>query len=264
MSDEFNIWDYQDNFGDEREPLTPDSDLWVELGNVRGDYDQTELFNQFRFDSRNKKLRGEPQGCFALFGGHRGSGKSTELRVLAQKMSGPQAYQVVLIDALKKLDIFNLDYSDLLLAQVSALANQLAKGGIELDDAFISPLNTWFETRIERIERARGLSAEIRTGVEAGAGLPLIGKLFARLTTAIQTNATYKEEIRREVRDNFSNLAARFDRLVGHAIERLKQAGKARSLLFVIDGTDRLLPQDAENFFINGVDRLRRTQRPIC
>lgn len=257
MPTHFNIWDFQDNFRYDGDPLMPEDDLWVELGNARGDYNRRELFNQLRVDWNTRHLRGNPQGLCVLFGGHRGSGKSTELRLFAQQMSDTKAYHIVLVDALRELDIFNLDYSDLLLAQVSTLAKQLPDIGITLENAFVSPLHDWFDTRIERIERTRKLSAEIRTGAEASTGLPLVGKLFARLTTAIQTNATYKDEIRREVRDGFSELAGHFDKLIGHVAERLKASGKAHSLLFIIDGTDRLLPEDAENFFIHGVDRLR-------
>lgn len=62
MSDE--IWDYQDNFRYDGEPIEPTSPLWVELGGARGDYDRNELWNQLRYDAARRCLRHEPRGQF--------------------------------------------------------------------------------------------------------------------------------------------------------------------------------------------------------
>ena len=261
------IWDYQDNFRYDEPPIDPDDPRWVELGGARGDYDRNELWNQLRYDAKARRLRGDPRGQCTLIGGHRGCGKSTELRVLARGLERPQAYVVVQVDALRDLDIFHLTYGDLLLAMVAALAERLSRLSLSLDQVYVQPVQDWFLVRTEAIEQTRSLAAEASAGVDASAGLPLIAKLFARLTAAIKTNTSYRETLQRQVRDGFGDLAKTFDDLIGHALDRVRQANHGRAILFVVDGLDRLLPEDADRFFVEGVDQLRLLRVPnllIC
>jgi len=87
--------------------------------------------------------------------------------------------------------------------------------------------------------------------------VPLLAKLFAGLTTAIRTGASYKEEIRLAVQDSFSELAEAFNALVDFVSAEVSRRGLGETLLFVIDGTDRLRRDGAENFFIHDIHQLR-------
>lgn len=182
------IWDFQDNFRYDEPPVEPDDPRWVELGVARGDYDRNELCNQLRYDAGAHRLRKPPRGQCTLLGGHRGCGKSTELRVLARELERPDAYLVVPLDALHDLDIYHLSYADLLLAMVPALAQRLETLSLRLDPIYIDPVKAWFRSRTETIVQTRSLASEMSAGATADAGLPLIAKLFAKLTAAIKTD----------------------------------------------------------------------------
>lgn len=77
---------------------------------------------------------------YILFGGHRGCGKSTELRALSRDLAGINRYFVVFVDALMALDINNLRYSDIALAPSEALINRLNDENIDVPDIYIDDL----------------------------------------------------------------------------------------------------------------------------
>ncbi len=250
------IWDYRDNLRFD-EPLGPDGERLVELSRARGDYSRERLYHQLGIDTDRDLLRSIPRGQYLLFDGHRGCGKSTELRVMADYLNHPDRFFVVFIDALKSLDVNNLKYSDLLLAQGEALADALKKHDIQVPSVYLTRLTDWFAQRVETVERTRSLAAELKTGAEAKTGVPLLFDLFARLTTAIRTGASYKEEIRLAVQDSFSELAEVFNALVDFVSEEVGRRGLGKALLFVIDGTERLRRDEAETFFIHDIHQLR-------
>jgi len=250
------IWNYRDNLRFD-EPLGPGDERLVELSRARGNYSRERLYRQLGVDTGQGLLRNPPRGQHLLFGGHRGCGKSTELRLMADQLHHPDRFLVVFIDALQHLDVNNLKYSDLLLAQGEALAAALEKHDIRVPSLYLDRLHDWFRQRVETHERTRSLAAELKTGAEARIDVPLLARLFAGLTTAIRIGASYKEEIRLIVRDSFSELAEAFNALTDFVAEAVDQQGLGKALLFVIDGTDRLRRDEAETFFIHDIHQLR-------
>lgn len=250
------IWDYRKNF-DYDTPLDPGNALLVNLNDARGDYSRKRLLRELGVDVATNRLRDIPSGKCVLFGGHRGCGKSTELREIAARLSGPERFFVVQIDALQALDINNLSYADVALSLAESLARTVAEAGIDVPDVFISPLRDWFAQVSKTRSMESGASAELKAGAEASIGLPLIGKLFASLTTAIRSNTTYKTEIRENVRNSFTTLAERFNALLAYIGEEIARQGKGAAVIFVVDGTDRLRGEEADAFFIRDIHQLR-------
>ena len=101
------IWDYRDNLRFD-EPLEPDDKRLVELSRGRGDCSPKRLYRQLGIDIGQNRLRSLPRGQYLLFGGHRGCGKSTELRIMADYLRDPERFFVVFIDAVKSLVVLNV------------------------------------------------------------------------------------------------------------------------------------------------------------
>jgi len=239
-------------------PLEPDSDKMVELNAARGSFREDRLF--WGLHIANDELQKFDDPLYMLFGGHRGCGKSTELKRLAKELHDPKRYYVVFVDALAELDMNNIRYSDILLAQAKVLFRQLEASGIQLEQVFLSRLETWFDVRIAKHESLKSFTAEIKTGVEAKQGLPFLGGLFAKLSASAKDNTTHREELRTVIRNSFSEFASAYNALIIHVEEKLKQANAGRRLLFVIDGTDRLRGEDADRFFVDDVHQLKQIQ----
>lgn len=120
----------------------------------------------------------------------------------------------------------------------------------------LAPLEEWFDKRVGSIVRFKEYTAEIKTGAEGKLGIPLLASLFAALTTAFKTNATYKDEIRREIRNTFAEFAKAFNSMLRQAELALNHQQKARRVLFVVDGTDKLRWEDQKSFFVHDGEQL--------
>ena len=258
MTPPVNIWEYRSNFNYD-EPLEPDDRRWVDFSEVRGDGSRKQLFRALGVHSATLELRAALTQSYFLFGGHRGAGKSTELRNLAAKLSGAKRFLVIFVDVVKDLNVHNLDYSDVVLLQAKALVETLKENRIEVPEFFLKGLNDWFFTQIERVEKTTASTIATRADAGVGLNLPFIARCFSQITAAISNNASFKDELRREIKNSFAELAEIFNQLLDFARDELKQnPDLSETLLFIIDGTDRLRGEDAHNFFLYDIHQLRQ------
>ena len=191
-----------------------------------------------------------------LFFGHTGSGKTTELRHYAKELGGPGKYLVVEVDIAAELDLHNVQYADTLMAMARALLARLDRECIELDDDALEALENWFGERVLTSEQAREFSAALTSGVGVKGGIPYLVNLFSNFTAVFKINATYKDSMRRVIRNNFAEFALAFNKLLRQAETALDDQDKAKRVLFVIDGTDKLRAEDRSAFFVQDAEQL--------
>ena len=163
---------------------------------------------------------------------------------------------MIFLDVLKELDINNLSYTDVLLALAKTLITRIEETQLTIDQVYLSRLEKWFVERIEKHEKTKEYAAEIKTGVTAKHGIPFLAELFAKLTTSFKMGSTYKEELRTVIRNSFSEFAQAFQQLIDAANDEVTRNGKGKSILFIVDGTDRLSGDDSDNFFIRDAHQL--------
>ncbi|MFZ2852542.1 MAG: hypothetical protein WAZ34_00335 [Rhodocyclaceae bacterium] len=259
------LWDYRKNFDYDR-PLESGDPLRVDLNAARGDYNRGRLLRELGVDLAKNELRHPRVAKCILFGGHRGCGKTTELRAVANDLHNPKRFFVIHIDALKELDVNNLNYADVALAFAQLLAEKLVAEGIVVPDQYLSQLHEWFQQISRSQTFESNLKAEIETGITAKLGLPFIGQMFARLKASIRSNTTYKTEIREQVRNSITALTEAFNTLHDYAQDALAEAGKGRAVIFIVDGTDRMRSDEAVTFFVSDIHQLRllRTNCIYC
>lgn len=245
------------------EALEQGDPRYVSTDEARGDYSTRLLFKTLGVDDRNPDhpvLRKTSGNVYAVFCGHRGCGKSTELRRIAARLAHPEAFFVVFLDALRELDYNNLNYADVLLALIKELFQKLKAEKISVDMALLRKLEDWFAERVETDEKTREFAAEIKTGAKAETGVPFFATLFTELSSALKTNSTHKSELRRIVENSFTQFADSFNRCVLAAEDAVSRAGKGKRVLFIVDGTDRLRDKDRERFFVGDVHQLKQVQ----
>ena len=238
------------------EPLDGDRDpRWVDTAAARGDYNLGAFYQ--RLGLSGGVLKSPPDQGYYLFCGHRGSGKSTELRRMRNQLHADDGYYVVFADVTEDLDVNNLRYADVLLHLAGRLAEQLAADETVIEHEHLRELNEWFSERVEKRASTRQFALEARAGFEGQLGLPGFARLFARFSDTIKTNSTYKDELRLVLRNTFSDFAGAFNHLIEAAQDRLP-GNDGRRILFIVDGTDRLGSDDAEAFFRNDVYQLQQ------
>jgi len=124
----------------------------------------------------------------------------------------------------------------------------------------LKPVRNWFAKSVSTKNDTSELSAELKTGLEAGGGIPGLVKLFAGFTAAFKTGSSQKTEWREEIRNRFTTLADAFNQLIRSAEAQLKQQGRAERVLFLVDGTDKLRGQDTQQFFVQDAEQLLAIQ----
>ena len=245
------------------EPLDGENDpRWVDTGAARGEYSHHRLYRMLGVNPDGAALRlgTPPERSYYLFCGHRGCGKSTELRRVRNDLHSPTLYYVVFADAAQELDVNNLRYQDILLHLASKLVEQLNGDDIGIERVHLRRIEDWFTQRVERQEETSQFALEIKAGAGVETGLPFIGKVFARISDTFKTNSTYKTELRRTLQNYFTDFADAFNHLIEAAEDAVRAAGMGRRILFVIDGTDLLRDEDARAFFIADVHQLQQVR----
>ncbi|PMS35676.1 hypothetical protein B0G57_101722 [Trinickia symbiotica] len=215
----------------------------------------SRLAKKFGLDLKTDVLYA-PEAKHVLFFGHTGSGKTTELRHYARELSGPNRFFIVEVDVVQVLDPNNLQYADTLMALAQALLLRLNEESIHLGQDSIGEIEKWFSERVLEAEEGKEFSAQLEAGAKAKGGIPFLVDLFAKFTASIKANASYKDKLRRVVRNNFTQLKDAFNGFVRKAEETLQAAGKAQRILFVIDGTDKMRGEDTQKFFIEDAEQL--------
>lgn len=249
---------YRQNF-DFRTDIGVDSPFYVALEGERGEYSRQRILSQFGLDAAGAWGAGERPTVqtSVLFGGHVGCGKSTELRQLGALIKN--SYTVCPIELTKILDINNLRFSDLLIALGHEVVVTCDKKRLAVEHVLLQPVLDWFDTRIIKKEVFTDLEAEVKAEARGKTGIPFLAILMASFTAKVRSGASYREELRREVNNGFTQLLASFNALIAH-VNTLLAAQYCGPLLFVIDGTDKLKREDSETFFQTDANQLLQIQ----
>ena len=143
-----------------------DDPRWVDTQSARGENRLRQL--RLALGMSERQLKGPRERGYYLFCGHRGSGKSTELRRIRNDLDAPDAYCVVFADAAQELDVNNLRYQDVLLHLAGKLMERLEKDGVIMEQVHLQRLQAWFLERVESRVKTEDFTQEIRAGWKQG------------------------------------------------------------------------------------------------
>ena len=227
------------NAVDPAQPLQPGDPRYVDCTDVRGDEDVVgTLFNAITRSDRS---------LHQLCTGHRGSGKSTELLRLKARLE-QAGYEVIYFEADDDLDLNDLEYSDLLLAAARRIEAGARERGVSLDQELKS-IERWFAEVVysqqEWRQMERELQAEASLGIGLPEGIPLIARLFAKLTGQIKTGQAVKQEVRRKLDQQVSQLIAGVNDLLQRLEVEVRNKGR-QGVVLVVDNLDRVTLRDLE------------------
>lgn len=165
-----------------------------------------------------------------VLAGHRGSGKSTELWRLRQKLeedqNPDQRFFVVQVQADDELDRNDIDFPEILIAMVRQVAQQLReRENIELKPGY-------FQDRWERLKDV--LASEINfEGVELATGM-------ATLSATIKNSPEARQKVREALEPDTNNWLHAANDILGEAILQLTKKGYA-GLVVIIDDLDKMI-----------------------
>ncbi|MGK7940637.1 MAG: ATP-binding protein [Crocosphaera sp.] len=240
------------------EPLTgEDIDrYYVDLSSVR----KTETIQNIT----TKLLFLEPaEFCTILFTGHRGCGKSTELRRLEKQVKSD--YYIVYLEADVELDINDAEYTDLYLLIIKKVADELYKLGAKFDNKLLSQFESWFKDITKETEESVEKAISIQVDAEAGFKIPFISKLLSKLLAQIKGSQKQKQTIRQTLQKDISRLQADINLLLADAFKKLKQKEPQyeKGFLIILDNLDRIPPNVGKHLFFDYAAQLQALHTTI-
>ena len=200
-------------------PLSADeTDLYVDLDAVRG---SSGLVKNLA-----KIIRLSDKPTCQLLAGHRGSGKSTELRRLQGELeSGKEKFFTVFCEILEDIEPNDVDFPDILIAIIRQMADQFRNRlGINLKPGY-------FETRWEELKSFLGRDVDF-TGAELDVGL-------AKFSTAIKSSPNTRIEIRKHLEPRTNSWIEAANDVISDAALQLSKKNYV-GLSIIVDGLDKM------------------------
>jgi energy-coupling factor transporter ATP-binding protein EcfA2 len=193
-----------------------------------------------------------------LFTGHRGSGKSTELKRIQSKWENE--YRVIYIEFDLELDVNDAEYTDLYLLFIKKVADDLTELHLKFDPELLDSFESWFKEVTKETEDTVQSSVSIETEASAGAEIPLISKLTGKLIGQIKGSSQQKKLIRETLQRNLSRLQTDINLLLKDAFNKLRGEYPDRyqkGFLVIVDNLDRIRPRVGDHLFFDYASQLQ-------
>jgi hypothetical protein len=224
--------------------------LWVDFSSVRGLKRFQRLFYELGI------INGELPYLLAenrkvIFSGHRGSGKSVELRRFVDQLDQPQAYFVVFIDLEQEVSTDLFQPEDLFIVIITLLLRTLKERGIHVERAEFEALaQEW----VQDVDVQKELKNTF--GLEAGAEVSLGWKFWEFLGIGGNLKGTYSAEnattrtVRQKIKANPQGLVSRLNTALASVRAKIVEKGLGRDLIIVLDGFEKTKREVYDNLFL--------------
>jgi hypothetical protein len=225
-------------------PIPAEHKFFTDFSEVRGDFEDKMIYRSLNVNPKtyiyNSKVN-KSNKTLLFLAGMRGSGKTSELSKITQKLNNKEAFFCVTCN-IDELDLNDMEYMDILIFQIERLVEELDKleRRIILEPSVIASLQKWFTERVEEankmIKREGGLELEIQ------AGTPKLLS-FLSLTSKVKANLLGSKEnaqkLRTVFKNNFSDFALKANEFILYVNTILKKNDIANEILFVVDGLEK-------------------------
>ena len=215
MAELFNICD----------PLKPASETaYVDFSSARGDAAVVSMLD--------RRIRRAEAHTHLLFSGHPGSGKSTELLRLCERLGNPRGNSAdrffpVYMDADDYVNRHDVEVTEILLAIIGLVAESLRhKENIHLESSY-------FRSRWEELKDIALVPMELE---KVEFSLPEIGKFTTKLRRA---DVNYRREVRGKLTPRLPSLLDEINLVLEQARVELKKRGY-QDMVLVVDNLEKI------------------------
>ena len=208
------------NAFDPFDPLPAGDPQYVDCREVRGKGDI--------IDDLGKKIKLSQRMTCQLYAGHRGAGKSTELRRLEEYLQNQGCFVVYFAADEQDINPEDTEYTDILLACTRHLLE-------ELRNANSKPLRNWMRDRWEDLKDLALTEVSFET-----LSLELQIAQFAKLTANVRTVPSLRQKIRDKINPHTTTLIDALNKFIGDAKKNLPD--KSSQLAVIADNLDRIVP----------------------
>lgn len=246
---------------DPETPLEPDDPRRVDLRDVRGGGDFGRAI------SRRIAICADDSFHQHLLTGHRGCGKTTELKQIQGRLDD-DGYLCVYFDVEEILDVQDLEYLDVLVAIAQVVHQTLNERDLTLSNALVTRLQDWFAS-IEYVnEKYKGNETALQTELGADAKKVPILRFLSLITSSIRSGGEQRIKLRKQIRRRLNTFFDRMNDLLTEARDQVREAG-FQDLVVIVDGLEKMPYRKEEEaahsnhsvFFVQHAEALKK---PCC
>lgn len=163
--------------------------------------------------------------------GHKGTGKTTQVRKVMADLRSERIYPVF-IDALTSLDQVNLSFSDIILVLTNGVVSGLSQANAEVPGEEFELLKAWFTEELLTGTHKNEILGKLQAEASASAGIPFL----AKLTAVLKSENEYRQEIRRRAERDPVDLLRRANQLLDAGSIALE----GQKVAIVVDNLEKL------------------------
>lgn len=186
------------------------------------------------------------RNAFLLLG-HRGSGKSTELNKMAEKLRA-DGYYVESVQCALDLDLNNIIYTDLLILMGNALLKIAEKQDCELGDDLEDRIIKYWTVEEEKCQEI-GAGANVALSGEISAGTKGLLSKILNFMVSLKSDLKFNEETRTVYREKVSRRASEWINIMTEIADKLTIENGHRQPIVIFEDLDKLNPEDAGKIF---------------
>jgi hypothetical protein len=230
--------------------------LWVDFSGVRS---QTQ-FDSMQFDLGmvGNRLENIPNDYVKIiFSGHRGCGKSVELKRFSTVINSPDAFFAILVDLEKETNVEQLEPEDIFIVLITLLARELEERKIKIDqDDFADISNEWLEEKevVREVSKEFGVEGEAK--VTLGWNFWKFLGLEGNLKGAYTRNNVTTNTIRQKIKTNPKPLLQKFNTTLTRVRRFIREQKRGKDIIFIIDGLEKANPAVYESLFVKDVQMI--------
>ena len=230
--------------------------LWVDFSNVRSD----NYFARIErvLGMKDDKIVHTPSIYQKIiFSGHRGNGKSVELKRFSNKINGKDAFFSVFIDLETETNIERFSSEDLLITIIAVLIRTLEENDIYFEKKDFAEIAESWTSEIE-VEKEIKNNFNVEAGVETEIGWKFWNffKIKGNLKSSFSRDNVTTKTIRRIINNDPIALIEKFNSILVGIKQQIIEKEKGKDIIFFIDGLEKANREVYEKLFIKDVQIL--------
>jgi hypothetical protein len=187
-----------------------------------------------------------------LISGHRGCGKTSELKKLHSELNKPELYVSIFISIEEELELSSFSQEHLYFLLLTKLVERMEEVGISTN---LGSLNKLAELLFEDHEKERksGTSAGVEATVEKEVGIDWWGfiKLKGGVKAKLAADKTFTDTITRKIRLNLIDFVNKVNLLLVDVREAFIHKEAGQDILFIIDGSEKIPFEEYKKIFVD-------------
>jgi len=191
-----------------------------------------------------------------LFTGHRGCGKSTELRRIEEKWK--DKYLTIFLNAEEETDINDLEYIDIYLMVIRQVEETLRSLKINFDKQLLKSVEDWFKEITKESEESVKLSLDTEASASLGVDAPFFAKLLFKLKGVIKNSSSQKTTIRETLKKEVTRMKGDINLLLSDGLKKLRaKFPNYKGFLVIVDNLDRCPLEVTNELFFERAAQLK-------